>query len=288
MIGILSNRIDDVFLQKLNLPFALIDDVDNLIDTDGLFIDWVPKIPVNEDAWMKQASLLQAYIKKEIPIVIFDRSFSLTEKEVDWVKKFNTYLFEPALNSNRMGFDYLPEWISNFEILFDDEDREYDLVYSHYTLEINLKEFERWFRDYARLFPEKKVAYSTFNITDFKKEEYKNNNLIYLHQHHPIHSEGIFSVCMDTEQAYKIGYFNISNFFMMNLGCLPLLPIEHKYFHSMFKNLIVSDVKELDYYVSLYGKAKNVIIEEIFDNIKSNWPEFTVDHAVNIIRNCYE
>ena len=56
----------------------------------------------------------------------------------------------------------------------------------------------------------------------------------------------------------------------------------------MFKNLIASDIKELEYYVSLYYKVKDVIIEEIFDRIKNEWSEFTVDHAASVIRNCYE
>jgi hypothetical protein len=74
----------------------------------------------------------------------------------------------------------------------------------------------------------------------------------------------------------------------MCLGCLPLLPEKHKYFHGLFKGLVVSNLKEMDFYVSLYGKVKDTIIEEIFDRIKTEWSEFTVDHASDIIRNCYE
>ena len=74
----------------------------------------------------------------------------------------------------------------------------------------------------------------------------------------------------------------------MNLGCLPLLPVDHKYFHSMFKGLVVNDLNEMDYYVSLYGRVKGVIIEEILDRIKNDWSEFTIDYAVDMIRNCYE
>jgi hypothetical protein len=288
MIGILSNNPDEIFLQKLELPFQLIDDFDsdNLMSVKGLFIDWVPKIPVYEDAWMKQASLLQSYIKTGIPIAIFDRRFSLTEKEVNWVKKFNVYLFEPALNSGRIGFRYLPEWISNFEISADAAEF-YDVVYASDNVEYYLKQFEKWFKDYARLFPDKKVAFSSYEISDFKKEQYKNENLVYFHDS-SIFNKGNFTVAIDLDESYKIGYFNPIYFLAMNMGCIPLLPVNHKYFHSMFKGLVVNGLNEMDYYVSLYGRVKDVIIEEIFDRVKDEWSEFTVDHAVDMIRNCYE
>jgi hypothetical protein len=295
MIGILSLHPDDVFLQKLNLPYSIIDNVENSLDLTeikGLFIDWVPKMSMYEDAWMKQASLLQAYIKSGIPIVIFDRGMSLSKKEVDWVKKFNTHLFEPALNSGRNGFNYLPEWVSTLELVLEEEDekdRIYDVVYSHHKLEYNIKEFEKWFSNYGLIFPDKKIAYSSFSgISDFKKEEYKKNNLEYRDKAHPLFNEGIFTVAIETEESYKIGYFNPIYFNAMSLGCLPLLPTEHKYFHAMFKRLVAKDIKEMDYYVSLYGRVKNVIIEELFERIKNDWPEFTVDHAANSIRSCYE
>ena len=111
MIGVISQHPDEIFLEKLNLTYGIIDEVNP--NANGLFIDWVPKVPVHEDAWIKQASLLQAHIKSGIPIVIFDRKMSLTEKEVNWCKKFNVYLFEPFLNSGRSGFQYLPEWLRN-------------------------------------------------------------------------------------------------------------------------------------------------------------------------------
>lgn len=289
MIGVISKYHDETFLDKLNLPFEIIDDFDpdNLINVDGLFIDWVSKMPVHEDDWMKQASLLQAYIKSGIPIVIFDRSFSLTEKEVNWVKRFNVYLFEPAINSGRIGFTYLPEWINNFS-KSKEEDREYDLVWSYDKIEYFLKEFEKYIIDYAAFFPDKKVAYSTFSISDFKREEYKKNNLIFLAQEHPIYDKGNTTIVIDTKESYKMGYLNPIYFEAMNRGCLPLIPSEHKYFHRLFEGLVFHNIKEMDYFISFYGKVKDVIIEEIFDKIKNEWSEFTIDYATDLIRSCYE
>jgi hypothetical protein len=69
------------------------------------------------------------------------------------------------------------------------------------------------------------------------------------------------------------------------MGVLPLLPMQHKYFHGLFNGLIVEDLKSLDMTVSMFGKLKDVVIEELFDRIKTDWNEFTIDHAVDVIRN---
>lgn len=287
MIIVMSEHPDEEFLNRLNLPISFMEEHVGTEDITGLFLDWVPKTSAYENAWIAQASLLQRVINKDIPIVIFDRSFSLTEKETKWLNKHNVYLFEPALNSGRSGFQYLPEWVQSFEIAIDDEDREFDLVYSNHEVEYHIKSFDKWYKDYARLFPDKKVAYSTNSISDFKKEDYKNNNLIYV-DHPLIFNEGYTTLAIDKEKIYEMGYFNPIYFHAMNLGCLPLLPSEHKYFHGMFKGLIADDLKELDYYVSTFKHVKDVIIEEIFERIKEDWNEFTIDYAADTIRNCYE
>ena len=297
MLGVFQIVEDEKFLEGFTDSINLSDydppnpldklDPENPLNIDKLFIDWVPKTTLYEDAWMVQASLLQTYIKTGIPIVIFDRTFSLTKEEVDWVKKFNVYLFEPALNSGRNDFRYLPEWISDFTI-WNRDDREYDLVYSHENVEYQLRGFEKWIKDYARIFHDKKVAYSTLNISDFKKEEFTQNNLVFLKEKYPIHIMGNMTVAFDSDEAYRIGHLNQSHFISMNMGCLPLLPVEHKYFHSIFNGLVVHDLQEMDFFVSSFGSIRNEIIEEIFERIQKEWSEFTLDHALNTIRECYE
>ena len=289
MIGILSNRLDEAFVENINLKCIFISefDIENLLDFDGLFIDWVPKVSGNEVAWIKQVTLLQSYIKSDIPIVIFDRSLSLTKREVDWCKKFNVYFFEPYLNSGRGDFIYLPEWINDCGILIGNEDRHYDVVYFNNRLEWQLKGFEKWIQKYAEIFNNKKVAYATMDISDFNKNKFLNSGILFRDILGLIYNEGNFTVAFDTTKAYKTGYFDPRYLFAMNLGCMPLLPVEHKYFHGMFDGLVISDMKEMDYYVSSFKYIKNVLIEEIFDRIKNEWNEFTLQHAVDVIKNCY-
>ena len=73
---------------------------------------------------------------------------------------------------------------------------------------------------------------------------------------------------------------------------LPVILHRRRYeylFHGIFKNLIVSDLKEMDFYISMYGSGiKDIIIKEIFDKIKADWPEFTIEYASHTIGKCYE
>jgi len=285
MIGIFTKSPDEVFLKHLNLPFKLLDVGSNADKIDGLFLDWVP--PSLEKDFIYQAQLVEDNIKK-MPIVIFDRHFSVTYQEASYMKKYKTHLFEPALVTGRSEFVYLPEWTSYYSVL-DNDEREYKVLDISKNLEYRIKSFEKWYRDYARIFPDKKVAYYTRTLTDFKKEEYKKNNLILLDgKPLPDYTCSDFTVIIGSKNAYDIGYFDPVYFIAMNQGCLPLLPEEHRFFHSVFRHLLVKDLEEMDYYVSLYDKARSVIIEDIFDRIKRLMPEFTVEYASDIIRKCYE
>lgn len=289
MIGILSNRLTDDFIEKLGLSYEFIDkfNPEENRNFDCLFIDWVPKISGNEVACLKQASLLQKYIRTNIPIIIYDRKMSMTENETSWCKKFNTYLFEPYLNSGRKEFEYLPEWVENLEVLIkDDEDRDFDVVYSRYKIEDVWKEFNKWIKQYAAFFCDRKVSCFISVLPEFKENELKESNLdLTVGQ---MYNAGNFTVALDDDNSYKCGNLNQTFLWAMNLGCLPLLPVGHKYFHSMFKGLIIENIKEMDFYISSFYKIRYELIEEIFDRIKNTWSEFTSNHVIDVIKRCLE
>ena len=285
MIGIFTKSPDQEFLKRLGLPFQLLDVGSDVAKIDGLFLDWVP--PSLEKDFIYQARLVERYIKK-IPVVIFDRHFSVTHKEASWMKKFKTFLFEPALVTGRSEFVYLPEWASYYSVL-DTDDRLYNVLDISKNIEYKIESFDKWYMEYARLFPDKKVAYYTGNLKDFKKDEYKKNNLIFIEgEVLPDYTVSDFTVINSTKNVCDIGYLDPVYFIAMNHGCIPLLPDEHRFFHSIFRHLIVKDIQEMDYYVGLYNMAKVSIIEDIFDRIKRLFPEFTVEYASDIVRKCYE
>ena len=73
-------------------------------------------------------------------------------------------------------------------------------------------------------------------------------------------------------------------FEIMKQGCVPLLPIEHRFYGSMFQELVISDERYIDYFIKNCGELRPVMIEGIFKNIFEHYPEFTIDYAVDKIK----
>lgn len=249
---------------------------------DGLIIDCMDK--ENYKAWVYQAALIEEYTKKT-KIVMFDRYFSITEKEFDWLKKFNVTFFEPAIN-NRIGFKYLPYWVDDIKIdWLDDKERKIHLAYSHKNLEDRLKYFEKYYGEYAKLFPKVSVYYSTLKLNDIKKKEYENNNLVF---HKMIDFRNVsYSIVIGSKKDYEIGYLDESVFNLLKYGCVPILAVEHKYFHALFGKFVTNNVNITDYFTSMSG-ISNALIEGILDNLHNLFPEFLIDNVAEVIINCFK
>lgn len=285
MIGLCN--IDKNISSKLAkfLDVKEIETKDTFPHFDGIFIDWTYKSHSKE--WAKQAALIDIYTKKKIPIVIFDRYFSITRKEYDWLKKFKVFFFEPAIN-NRRGFAYLPQWITKPDFKHyskDREKREFDLGYKCNNLNNNLKSFENYYLKYTKLYPEKKVIYSTQKINNHKEKYYKDFELKRVSDFS--YSQSSFTIAIDSQKNYDIGYLDQNILDAMNQNCLPLLPVEHKYFNAMFTNIIVKNMYDLSYYVEQFGRIKEILIEEIYEKIEKYYPEFMIDNTVEVIKNCF-
>lgn len=251
---------------------------------DGILIDWVGKKFMNQ--WVKQTTLVEYYIKKKIPIVIYDRYFSISKKECDFLKKYNVFFFEPAIN-NRSEFSYLPQWtnIPKFKLI-SEKKRKIDLGFCCKDLNNKIKDFEKYYLQFSKIYPNKKVIYSADNINKHKVIEYKEFNLNKVKE---ISFKNIsFTLLIDNQKNYNIGYLNENIFKYMDNNCLPLLPIEHKYFNNMFSNLIVKDISELNYYINSFEKVKDVLIHDIYDNVKKYYPEFIITNTVEKIKNCFK
>lgn len=286
MIGLCN--IDKNISLKLSkfLDVKEIEDKDTFPHFDGIFIDWTYKFKSKD--WAKQAALIDFYTKKKIPIVIFDRYFLITRKEYDWLKKFKVFFFEPAIN-NRRGFAYLPQWIIKPDYKWyakDKEERKFDLAYKCNNLNNNLKSFENHYLKYIKLYPNKKVVYSTHGINKHKEKQYKEFDLKRVTDFS--FNQSTFTIIIDTQKNYNIGYLDENVFKAMSQNCLPLLPIEHKYFNNMFSDVIIKNIIDLNYYVDCYGKIKEMIIEEIYERIEKYYPEFIIDNTVEVIKNCFK
>jgi len=257
-----------------------------LPDIDALFIDWIPRAKKKSPTVVLQATVVDHYVKKKVPTIIFDRFLGVTNKEYKWLRKFKTYFFEPAIN-HRRKFDYLPIWtpeIYDIHTYPDVElkDREVDLGCVDW-LSNKLKSFEKYYVEFGKLYPNYEIAYTT-KLPKEKDEEYSDANVKY----RIFSAETLkFFVLIGTQKAYDIGYLYPDLFWYMKRGCIPLLPQEHKYFHSLFPGLVIEKPGDINYVMGGYDYAIPTIVD-IHQRVEKYFPEMKMNHTVDVIKRCLE
>jgi len=253
-------------------------------DIKSLFIDWIPKS--NNKTYHLQATIVDKYVKRKIPIVIFDRYLSMTKKEYEWLRKFNNvFLFEPALH-NRFGFRYLPQWtkILKYEDLGKNKKYEWDLGYIG-DLTDKYVSFKKYYKEIAEFQSTLNVCYSS-DISSSKSKELRYAKLKKIENANWYNIR--CAVAIDTNKHYAIGYLDEWVFKAMEKGCFVMMPYEHKYFGNMFNRLVVKDMDDIGALCiqGLSGNLNQVIIEEIYNNIERLYPEFTINYTLEIIKEC--
>jgi len=285
MIGVISFRENIVSKLKESLPVI---NVYDLVDRgfpklDGLFIDWIDQ-SIMPDEYAMQAAVIEKYVRTKIPVVIFDGGLAMTKREYDWLKKFKVFFFEPALQ-NRREFGYLPHWLDKIKIDFErEEERPFALAYSTINLEDKLKSFEKYYRKYAQLFPDKKVLYQAEKLSKVKHQQYERDNMV--NQAIIDWEEVDFTILIDSKRNYEIGHLNPWTFYIMENGCVPLLPLEHRFFGNMFHKLTVDNEEDVDWIVRGLAKVKWTLLDDIYNNVKTLYPEFLIDNVAEVIKNC--
>jgi hypothetical protein len=138
--------------------------------------------------------------------------------------------------------------------------------------------FEKYYKEYASLFPNKNVSY----YGKFKKN-YKDFNIN--HIDNVKWNDIKFTILIGSDSDYRIGYMTDCMFYYLRSGVLTLLPIEHRFFAGLFKNLTVEDEREIDYFVSTASNdVRYSIIEDIYDNIDKIYPEFKINFIIEKIK----
>jgi hypothetical protein len=253
---------------------------------DALFVDWIPRSKKRSPSVVLQATVVDWYVKKKVPTIIFDRFLGVTNKEYKWLRKFKTYFFEPAINYRRK-FDYLPIWTPEIYDIHTYPDvelngREVDLG-SVDWLSNKLKSFEKYYVEFGKLYPKHHIAYTT-KLPKEKEEEYVDANVSY----RIFPAENLkFFVLIGTQKAYDIGYLYPELFHYMKRGCVPLLPQEHKYFHSLFSEVVIAKPGDINYVMGGYKYAIPTIVE-IYQCVEKYFPEMKMNHTVDVIKRCLE
>jgi hypothetical protein len=229
-------------------------------DIEGIVIDWVGK---NDKKFLSQIGIVDGFIRKKIPIMIYDRYMKITSKEYKWLSKFNVKFFEPRLN-RRFGFSYLPQWqVLDGELVIDsNEERSIYLGCRGVDTKSRHKYYEKFHENY----PDYNMVYDKFEWSNVK-----------------------FTIGIGSIDDYDNGFISENVFDAMKNGCLVLLPHEHKYFHPMFSYNVISDYRMTKYFIENFT---HYMVEDailgIYENIKKYYPEFTIDYAVDVITGVFE
>ncbi len=252
---------------------------------DALLIDWIPRNVVNKDRLEQQATVVDIYAnsKNKPTIVLYDKYLDITEREFSYLKKFNTHFFEPAVNY-RDGFDFLPPWTEKRDLMTIpsyDNDRPVDLGHMG-SLKNRLGSFETYYVDFSGLYPKYNVHYTTSlpkaKIDEYKDAEVTKKGFTYLDMK--------CFMLIDTPRNYEIGYLNPNVFQAMYRGCFPLIPKEHRFYHSVFT--AIDDIKYLSVYIEAYNQVQEIVLLDIYNNIMSVFPEMYVKNTIDVLRKCIE
>jgi hypothetical protein len=248
---------------------------------DTLFIDWIPlsrKTPENTPKLQLQAEIIENYIVKKIPAVLFDRYLSISTKEFKWLHKFNVTFCEPALDYRR-NFIYLPFWtiLKSLEgISLNVSDRKYDLVYRG-NISDKIRSFEKYYLEYIKCYAEDNVCYSG----NIEKEREKLYMCEGLHKRDFSFSDAKLSVIIGSVRDYKIGHLDSTFVEALNENCVPMLPEEHRYYSAF--SWITPTITETKSFTDMYSRTYIGLIKDIYNDIEKRYPEMVVSNTAEMI-----
>ncbi len=243
---------------------------------DIFYLEWYPpEYGKKDEKFIHQiTSLKYACTKLKIPVIIFDRFMSIDNSVRRWLKKYKIKIIEPSIFPSN-GTTFLPPYINTKKDLGFFPKRNVDLGIIDENMKDKVSSFEKYFLDFASLNPDMTVKYKGFN-NYFKKNEYTDKNLIYDEN---INWKDIsFTIAISKKSGYKKGFFESYIIDAINNGCVPLLPEEHRFYYSVFKQMYILSRNDMIYLIKNMKIVSEELIYDIFKNINNHFPEFTVEY----------
>jgi hypothetical protein len=243
-------NVDENLIMELSKLTEISQDFES---SDSIFINWLPKNVDETEKLLEQSNYIELATKSDKKALIFDEFFSLNKKEVQWLLKYkNVTLSEPVMRY-RKGFDYIPKWIKKYSFSIETKDKIIDLGYVG-TLDNKKKEYDFYYEKYQIEFPERIISK---NEKDFSKVK--------------------STVLLGSELDYFIG--NLQNLNpILNNDCIPLLPNKHRFYHSLFKELVISDINDINFIMEMSHLSYG-LLEDFYDRIKKYFPEFLIENV---------
>ncbi len=254
----------------------------------GAFIQWVSSFDDKlVELFNKQTTLISHCMNKGIPLIIFDKHQQMTEDEIAFLVKPGIFLWEPSLN-DRMFFSYQPHWgkfpddLKNMTWNFD-EKREIDLCYIP-PLKKLLPTFQKYYQPIAETGEYSVVYFGGGQNIQNKISGMGITSLSISHDDHSIKT----TILLGTEREYRTGHLPPQLFDYLHQGIVPMLPKEHKWFHSIFDGLVVNNNFDVEYILKMYDTIGFGLICGVYEGLAEYLPESNVVNVSKRIISFFE
>lgn len=275
-------NVDEVLASYFPKSYELVPlNGEELPEIDALLIDWVPRGKKKTPAVIQQAKIINHYVKQKKRTVIYDRYLGLTVHEFEWLKKFDVVFTEPAIKYRR-DFTSIMPWTETYDLSSYP-----DIDFSKKTIDLATKDllrnkigpFEDYYVEFATHYPKHSVVYWS-NLLKEKEDEYKDAGL----KKTNFEFENVrTTIIIGTKTAYDVGYLYPEVFNLMRVGVLPLLPKEHRFFWSLFDELLIEKLGWINYNLSVYEATVIPLLVDVYQKIETMWPEMKVEHTIDFL-----
>lgn len=271
------NNIDVQLRVELSKSVEFVEVTDN---PQGVFLVWHGKDTAN---FSKQTKIVGEAVANKTPMIIFDKYQSMDAETISFLIKEGVFLWEPAV-SDRMFFSFQPHW-GKIKIAY--QDIGFDFNKSHTTdlgymspLTKKMPSFKQYYQPIAEI-GEHRVAY--YNQDEYDHITKKVEKLGVTVLFGTTSPDPKMVVLLGTEQDYKTGYLDPKLFEYLEAGIVPLLPTEHRWFHSVFGDLVVDGEDKIDYHLKVADKTSFGCIYDMYQNLATNLPEADVSNVAKRI-----
>jgi hypothetical protein len=250
---------------------------------NGVFIEWTTKGKTFE----KQTEIIGHCVRKKIPTIIFDRNRELTDEEAGYLISKGIFLWEPAVN-DRMFFSYQPVWGNIKRHLEDipliEKPDGIDLAYMT-SLTKKVSTFQEYYQPVSEIGDFRVAFIDTVGNQPINRKVEKMGVKVC----NGIPTEPVKSVILlGSDLDYQTGRLDPNLFNYLENGIVPMIPRQHRWFHSVFgEDMVVGHEDDIEYILTMYDRIAYGCIYDIYRNLDAYLPEADVKSVVTRITNYF-
>ena len=219
--------------------------IDNETPGTPAFINWIKD--EEAESQVKQIEFLEQSVKDKRKVIVFDRDMTLQDDHIAYLlRKKNVKICEPAVN-HRREFIWLPHPIETTE---------------DPPLRTEKKKFDIYVPegDYSSKSVFEKIQYDYPEITG--STDYKECKM-YI----------IFNIIRHT----LYGYLEPVNY-LLKAHCMPIIYIRHRFFHYLFKDLIINEIKDVKWLSKTLDFSDYGLLKDLYSRVNNSFPEMRAEN----------